>query len=178
MKEKEILKKLYQQMTPEYQSYVTEILEHPEFQKRKTYHHHENRSVYTHCLMVSLKSYKIAKKFHLDARSAVIAGLLHDFYYEDWQMSKVKKPFFQSHGFSHAKEALQNSRKYFPHLLNKKIENSILRHMFPLNPVPPKYLEGWIITNVDKWVSLEVFKTPKELYKYVGLKKKRSDKNE
>ena len=40
--------------------------------------------------------------------------------------------------------------------MNKKVENIILRHMFPLNIVPPKYLESWLITLTDKYVSLEV----------------------
>ena len=42
--------------------------------------------------------------------------------------------------------------------------------MFPLT-LPPKYYEGWIVTIADKVVSLEVFKNPKELYKYIGLNK-------
>ena len=45
----------------------------------------------------------------------------------------------------------------------------IIKHMFPLNIKPPKYIEGWIVTLVDKLVSLEIFKTPNQLYKYVGL---------
>lgn len=180
MKEAKELKKLYKQMTPEYQSFITEVIEHPEFQKRKTYHHHENRSVYTHSLMVSIKSYKVAKLLHLDYKSAAIGGLLHDFYYEDWQLNlDKKKPLLKSHGFIHPKEALENSKVYFPKMMNKKIENIIVRHMFPLTIVPPFYLESWVITIVDKYVSCEIFKTPQELYKYIGLtKKKRSDKNE
>lgn len=173
MKETKDLKKLYKEMNPEYQSFVTKIIEHPEFQKRKTYHHHENRSVYTHSLMVSIKSYKVAKFLHLDYKSAAIGGLLHDFYYEDWQLSTEKKPFLQSHGFVHPKEALENTEKYFPELVNKKVSNIIKRHMFPLTLIPPFYLEAWVITMVDKYVSFEVFKTPKELYKYVGIKRKK-----
>ncbi len=169
--EKEI-KKLYDEMTPEFKSYVKGILEHSEFQKRKNYHHHENRSVYTHSLMVSWKSYKIARFFHLNKKNVAIAGLLHDFYYKDWQLNKEKKPFLKSHGFIHPKEALENSKKYFPKLMNKRIENSIVRHMFPLTLIPPRYYEGWIITMVDKWVSMEIFKYPKEWPKYLGFKKK------
>ena len=66
-----------------------------------------------------------------------------------------KKPFFKKHGFTHAKEAAKNYIKYFPELEDIKITNSIERHMFPLNYIPPKYIEGYIITRADKIVSLK-----------------------
>lgn len=163
--------KIINSMDDEYKEIVSEILNNEEFLKRKNYHHHENRSVYYHSLMVSYRSYKIAKKFKLDYKSTAIAGLLHDFYYNDWQLNRKKAPIRKAHGFTHASEALENSRKNFGNLMNKKIENSIKRHMFPLNFIPPLYLEGWIICLVDKYCSFEVFKTPKQLYKYVGIRK-------
>jgi len=156
----------------EYINIIKPIITNEEFLKRKYYHHHENRSVYGHSLMVSIRSYKLAKKLGLDYKSAAIAGLLHDFYYKDWQDKIKKEKFFQKHGFTHANEALLNSRTYFPELLNERIENAILRHMFPLNKIPPKYIESWIITVSDKYVSLEVFKNPKELPSLIGLKRK------
>jgi len=164
-------------MDKEYKEIVDTILNSEEFIKRKNYHHHENRSVYYHSLMVSYRSYKIAKKFKLDYKSAAIAGLLHDFYYKDWQLNRKKGNVLKAHGFRHASEALENSKKNFPFLINKKIENGIKRHMFPLNFIPPRYLESWVICLVDKYCSFEVFKTPKEWYKYIGLRKK-GDKNE
>lgn len=157
----------------EFLSYVKDILENDEFKKRKDYHHHHNMSVYEHSLYVSYKSYKIAKKRNLDAKSAAIGGLLHDFYYNDWQLSKEKKPFFKKHGFIHAREAYQNANENFPQLMNKKIENIILRHMFPLNIRPPKYKEAWIITYVDKISSLNVLIHPSEYLMYLGIRKKR-----
>lgn len=54
------------------------------------------------------------------------------------------------HGFVHAREALYNSRKVFPHLMNNRIEDIILKHMFPLNIRLPKYKETWIVTLIDK----------------------------
>ena len=98
--------------------------------------------------------FPIAKKIGLDYKSAAIAGLLHDFYYKPWQENHEKVPFFKMHGFVHAHEALENSRKNFPELMNPVVENCIERHMFPLNIVPPKYREGFIITCVDKWNSV------------------------
>ena len=169
MNEEKDLLKLRNKMDDEYYYIVNEILDNEEFRKRLEYHHHENRSVYTHCLTVSINSYKIAKKLHLDYRSAAIGGLLHDFYYEDWQTNKKKVSFFKMHGFVHAKEALDNSKKFFPEYIDDKTSDIIVKHMFPLTVLPPKYAEGWIITFVDKVVSMEIFKKPSHLYKYVGL---------
>lgn len=168
MDETKELEKINNKINKEYYEIVCKILEHEEFQRRLEYHHHENRSVYTHSLYVSYYSYLIAKKLKLDYKSAAIAGLLHDFYYEDWQ-THPKKGLKNMHGFVHPKQAANNSKIYFSDLLNEKINDSIVKHMFPLTVIPPKYAEGWIITSVDKFVSLEVFKHPKQWYKYLGL---------
>ena len=137
------------------------ILEHPEFQKRKTFAHHGSISVYEHVIMVSMQAYKMAKKRNLNYRDATIAGLLHDFYTTPWMEDTIKKPILKRHAFIHAEVALNNAKEYFSELLNPTIENTILRHMFPLNIRPPKYLVGWIVTLADKIVSIECFHEPK-----------------
>lgn len=156
----------------EYVSIIKPIISNQEFLKRKFYNHHENRSVYGHSLLVSIRSYHLAKLLKLDYKSAAIGGLLHDFYYNDWQLNRKKKKLSSAHGFIHAKEAVENSKFLFPDLIDKKVENIIRRHMFPLTFTPPLYLESWIICLVDKYCSFEVFTKPKSLYKYIGLRKK------
>ncbi len=143
---------------------IKEIIESDEFQKRKEYRHHGEISVFEHSLSVSICSYNIACKINsifrreiVNKKNMAIAGILHDFYYNDYTKVKEKKSLFKKHGFVHAREALENSKKFFPNYMNEHIENTILRHMFPLNITPPKYIEGWIIVFVDKIVSLEVF---------------------
>lgn len=148
-------------MDKEYYEIVDVILKHPEFIKRKEYKHHGEISVYEHSLKVSKKAYKMAKKHKKDYKSAAIGGLLHDFYHNPWQENTEKKKFFKKHGFVHAREALENARNVFPQLMNDRVENIILRHMFPLNIKPPKYIEGWYVTLADKIVSLEVLRYPK-----------------
>ena len=188
MNEIKELDKLYNNMDVEYYYIVKEILEHNEFIKRLNYNHHENRSVFVHSLMVSTLSYKIAKKMKLDYKSAAIGGLLHDFYTHAWQYSKdldnldkkysenlkKKKKFSTLHAFIHPYEALINSNTYFNNLMNERVENAILVHMFPLslfNKVKlPKYKESWIITYIDKAVSLKDFPNIKEIPEYLGLK--------
>lgn len=58
--------------------------------------------------------------------------------------------------------------------MNERVENAILVHMFSLslfNKVKlPKYKESWIITYIDKAVSLKDFPNIKEIPKYLGLK--------
>ena len=156
----------------EYIDIIKPIITNQQFINRKFYNHHEHRSVYGHSLMVSINAYYLAKKLGLDYQAAAIGGLLHDFYYKDWQLNKEKLPLLKAHGFIHASEALENSKKLFPNLIDKKVENIIKRHMFPLNFIPPFYYESWLICFIDKYCSLEVFKTPKEWYKYIGLRKK------
>ena len=77
------------------------------------------------------------------------------------------------HGFMHAKDAYKNVQKYFPELVTPKIKDIIIKHMFPLNIKIPKYKETWIVTLSDKIVSLSVFKKPKDLPKYLGIRKKK-----
>lgn len=156
----------------EYYKIVDKILKNEEFQKRKEFPHHDKISVYDHCLAVSKLSYMLARKMKLDYKSAAIGGLLHDFYSKPWQGKKEKTKILDMHGFVHARDALLNSHKYFPELMNEKIDNIILRHMFPLNKIPPKYKEGWIVSIVDKYISLEVFKNPKFIPKLFGIKGK------
>ena len=154
----------------EYYEIVKDILESEEFIKRKSFKHHGDETVYEHCLKVSIISYKISKAMGVNYKSAAIGGLLHDFYYEPWQEKHEKTAFFKQHGFVHAREALNNSKKNYGNIINKRVENIILRHMFPLNIIPPRYVESWVITSVDKYVSLSIFKEPTNLYKYLGIK--------
>ncbi len=165
-----IMRKFYDYS--EWQEIVYPILTSKEYFKRRTFRHHGDITVYDHCVHVSRLSYRIAKKLHLDYKSAAIAGLLHDLYTTPWQEVTVKKPFFEQHGFTHARDALKNSRKFYKKYLNPKIENAILRHMFPLNITPPKYATGYIVTLADKIVSLEVFTEPEVIIKTFGFLKR------
>lgn len=156
-----------------YNNIVQEILENEEFKLRKNYKHHGKITVYQHCKKVSLLAYKIAYYIPtVNEKNAAIAGLLHDFYYNPWMENKNKKSFFKKHGFVHAKEARDNAYKVFPNLMNKRIENSILRHMFPLNIVPPRYMESWIVTISDKIISMETIFDKETIPRSLGLKRK------
>ncbi|MBR3198746.1 MAG: HD family phosphohydrolase [Bacilli bacterium] len=155
-----------------YLDIVYPIINSSEFKRRQDWVHHENVTLGEHLLIVSYMSYLICKKRKLNYRDAAIGGLLHDFYNEPWQDHLYDKiPLLKSHGFVHAREAMENAYKYFPELMNERIANIIERHMFPLTGIPPKYKEGWIITYVDKKVSLDIVLNIKALPKYLGLAK-------
>ncbi len=155
----------------EFYQIIEPILRNTEFQRRKNFLHHQD-SVYEHSLKVAWVSYKIAKiiqKYRkVNIRNVVIGGLLHDFYVTPWRDYKAAN-FFQSHGFVHGKMAVKNASQFFPDFMNERVIDSIQKHMFPLTVIPPRYLEGWIITMADKYVSLEVLKKPKELPRYIGI---------
>lgn len=168
----------------EWYSIVNPILLNPEFQRRKYFKHHDC-SVWLHSIDVSFKSFLVAKFYHLDTITSSIAGLLHDFYPYAWQYSKElesinpnylkryykrHKSYKEWHGLCHAKEAADNALKYFPELVTPQVYNAIKCHMFPLNPIPPKYIEGWIITSMDKKSSINILSNVKELPNYVGLR--------
>ena len=166
---------------------VKVVLLNDEFQKRKYFMHHHNLSVWDHSILVSFKSFLIAKNIGADCTVCALAGILHDFYPQAWLYSEelaqiddgkylkeinVKKPLFKMHGFTHGKEAALNYVKYFPKLEDDKITDSIKRHMFPLTLIPPKYIEGIIITSVDKLNSLsELPSVPELSYKVIGFVK-------
>lgn len=168
--------KQFIKLNKEYYDIVEPILNHPEIIKRKDFIHHESCSVYDHCLIVSILSYIWAKKLGWDYKSAAIGGLLHDFYDEPWQKNlHITKKFHEKHGFIHARQAAKNAAKYFPDLITEKIDNIIRRHMFPLNIIPPKYRESWIVSMVDKYTSLDILKSPKEWPKYLGFIKNKQN---
>ena len=160
----------------EWYGIVKPILLNDEFQKRKLFRHHDG-SVWQHCVEISYRSFLLAKYYHLDQRTCAIAGLLHDFYPKAYKYNEelnkvdpeylsrvnVKTPLKDMHGFVHAQEAANNAVKFFPELIDDKIYSCIKTHMFPLNIMPPKYPEGWVITLMDKKLSANVIKEIKYL---------------
>lgn len=111
------------------------------------YIQHGTVSVYEHCLSVTRCSCHIARllRIPIDRRSLIRGALLHDYFLYDWH---EKGGDHRLHGFHHPARALKNAREDF-NLTNVE-SNIILRHMFPLVPVPPTFREGWIVCLADK----------------------------
>ena len=136
----------------EYLECVRDILDHPVFQSMDEYIQHGNTTCKEHCMRVSYVSYRLCRRIGGNWRSAARAGLLHDLFLYDWH-THAKETGHRFHGFTHPRTALENARKYFK--LTWEEENAILRHMWPLTPVPPASAVGFAVTAADKLCSLE-----------------------
>ena len=165
---------------------VKEYLLNDELQRRKLFRHHDG-CLWNHLILVSFRSFLLAKYYGVDEKTCAIAGLLHDFYPKAYKFSQelydldpsyldkvhYKQPIWKMHGFTHAKEAADNARKYFPGKIDDKIYSCITTHMFPLTFRPPKYKEGWIVTLMDKKLSANVLMEVKYLPRIIKNKMKR-----
>ena len=133
---------------------INNIMENNEFKKIDNIKHH-NTTRLDHSLKVSYFSYKIAKILGLDYEEVARAGLLHDFYTEEiCECHKIsdKVKLFSS---KHPNDAVENSMKYFN--LSEKEINIIQTHMFPIYYRVPKYAESWLVSLVDKVLSIFEF---------------------
>lgn len=122
-------------------------------QRMKTYIQHGRISTYEHCENVAKLSYKIDKTFslHSDLHVLLPGAMLHDFYLYDWH--KPDNGDHPLHGFSHAKAACINAKKYCH--IDDKTNHVIYCHMWPLNPERlPMSREAWIVCFADKAMSL------------------------
>lgn len=140
----------------EYLDCVADIITNETFLKMQNYVHHGDTTCLKHCVHVSYCSFLFAKRHGMDCRSIARASLVHDLFLYDWHThAKLTNDHF--HGFTHPKTALRNAVRTFS--LNQREQNIILRHMWPLTPIPPKYREGFVVMMMDKYCGImEVFR--------------------
>lgn len=156
----------------EFYEIISDIYEHEEFLKLKEFYHH-NSSIYDHVMKVSYFSYKACKILKLDYQSAARGGLLHDFFLYDWRNHDIPDlPEDKFHGIEHPKIALSNAEKHFT--LNEIERDIVIKHMWPLTMVPPKYKESFIVSFADKYLASKEFVTKLNAGKGVRRVKKQS----
>lgn len=121
------------------------------FLETKNFIQHGDTTVYAHVIAVAKKSIEVAEKYNLnvDMDSMIRGALLHDYFLYDWHDGKRERCI---HGFTHPMKAYRNAKSELK--LNKIEKDIIIKHMFPLTPLPPRYLESWVVTYSDKYVSL------------------------
>lgn len=122
----------------EFMEVVGHLISHPRFQKLDGIVQHYHSTRLEHSVNVSYTSYKIAKKLGWDAESTARGGLLHDFFYYDWRVTKFIRVMLGS-----PTDCVRNARKLVN--LNKKEEDIILKHMWGATIAPPKYKESYIV---------------------------------
>ncbi len=127
-----------------------EVLEHEHMQIERDCYQHGNVTTYAHSIRVACLAVWMADRArlwrHVDVKSLIRAALLHDYFLYDWH--DWDEGAHRWHGFTHGATALANARKDFD--LNKIECDSIAQHMFPLTPMPPRYIEGYLLTLADK----------------------------
>ncbi len=122
---------------------IREILDHPQFRRLAEFRHHGRVTCLGHCLRVGALAFIRAEKRGLDAVSAARGALLHDFFFYDWRTGGPRL-----HGFRHPAIACDNAGKLFA--LNAVERDAILRHMWPLTVIPPRFPESRIVSYADK----------------------------
>jgi Predicted HD superfamily hydrolase len=85
----------------------------------------------------------------VDTKKLIRGALLHDYFLYDWHIIDHNHRF---HGFKHPKIALINAQRDLE--ISDIEKDIILRHMFPLTPIPPRYLESLIVCIADKICSV------------------------
>lgn len=143
-------KELHEINKKQFYDIINDLLENPTVKKMSDFRQHYTTSCLEHCINVAYYNYIICKKFNLDYVSAARAGLLHDLFLYDWRKKQPGRK--RLHAFHHPRIALENSKKLYN--LNEKEEDIILKHMWPLTIVLPKYKESSITTLVDKYCTI------------------------
>lgn len=135
----------------DYLSCVQDIITHESFERFKRIKRNKQHGItrYEHSLKISYYSYKIAKLLKLNTVEAAQAGLLHDFYNTRLTKKGLAK---LKDMFKHPSIASQNAKYIFN--IPDSIQSIIENHMFPLTKKAPQSAEGWIVSIVDKVISL------------------------
>ena len=108
---------------------------------------HHNDSTLAHSITVAHVSFYLARLFRLDAISTARGALLHDFFLYDWQHCPHRR-----HRTRHPGTALGNAVQRFT--LNPVEKDIILTHMWPVARPFYSFRESFLVSSVDKIVSI------------------------
>ena len=130
-------------------SHVAALMALPDVQQLDQFVQHLNTSRLAHSVNVAWYSYLVCRWFKLDARAAARAGILHDLYLYDWRTHKQPEGY---HAKAHPIVALRTARQNV--VLTPVEADCILKHMWPLTLTPPAYWESFLLSCMDKWVTI------------------------
>lgn len=121
-------------------------------------HHMTSRLM--HSMNVAYLSYIVAKRLGYDYTKVVRGALLHDYFVESGKSSFILL-------IRHPRLALKNAKRQFN--LSNVEEDIIVRHMFPLTLVPPKYKESWVVCVVDTYCAILEYTSLGSVPNFEGL---------
>jgi len=136
----------------EFMDVAGSLIEHPAVQRLGDFGHHRNKTRLDHSVEVAWHSFLLSKRLSLDCDATVKGALLHDLFFYDWLWEGPRL-----HGFRHPKISLKNAREV--KTLSKKEEDIIMKHMWPLTIIPPRYPESWIVCLVDTCCTMKDYIT-------------------
>lgn len=130
---------------------IKPLLEYEPVRKMDDFIHHGRTSCLKHSLAVAYYSYVFIRRLRIkcDEAAVVRGALLHDFFLYDWH---IPDKAHRWHGFTHPRTALENAKKHF--CINKREEDIILNHMWPLTIRVPRCREAFIVCIADKICSI------------------------
>ena len=137
-------------MQKEFNNIIKDIITNEEFMKLQNEVHHSTTR-FNHSLRVAYEVYNKLKDNNQNYVDATRAALLHDFFFDD-DLSSSQNDRLNNHPLI----ALENAKKYFD--INELQENIILSHMYPLSYCLPRFKESWIVSLMDKKVTILEFK--------------------
>lgn len=140
------------QQYKEFEKCVEDLIHSEPVLKMANFLHHNTTTCMDHSIYVAYISYCISKKLGLDYISTARGALLHDLFLYNWRETKKGQGREGIHGFTHPKAALKNAMKYFN--LNKIEKDIIVKHMWPLTIIPPKYAESFVVSFADKYCAV------------------------
>ncbi len=135
----------------EFNLIIADIINNETVNEMKKFRQHYDTNCFEHCKDVAFYSYLICKKLNLDYEAAARGGMLHDLFLYDWRKKTSDRKSW--HGFRHPRIALNNSNKIF--ILSDVEQDIILKHMWPLTVILPKYKESFIVSCVDKYCAIK-----------------------
>lgn len=133
----------------EYYACVHDLLDDRSVLSLSEFRHHIGTTRFQHSLNVSYYNFLLCRFFHLNARSAARAGLLHDLFFYN---RKTHEKIANSHPAEHANIAFYNASQMFP--LNELESDMIINHMWPMTRTLPRHRETFMITIVDKFCAV------------------------
>ena len=151
---------------------IKDLINNNTVRQMQNYRQHYQTSCFDHCLIASYYCYIYCKKLNLDYISCARAAMLHDLFLYDWRKRENGRKGL--HAFTHPRIAYENATKLFD--LNDKETDIIIKHMWPLTVILPKYKESYVLTIVDKFCALnesyqEIFNRfcQKKLFRYTYI---------